>query len=121
MIRMDGKYRTMEGHDVRIYALDGEKRWPVHGAFKSLGTTEGWIPTAWSDLGKCCADSPDCDLIEIKPAAIDRMIEWLNARPIRQYGPLVYQQALTPNAEADAYQAALTEARRIKAEAEKEG
>lgn len=120
MIRMDGKYRTRDGREVRLYADDGSKTYPIHGAIK---VTTGWIVKSFTSDGYYNSDDMPCDsdLIEIKPAAIDMIIEWLNARIIKQYEPSVYQQALNPNAEADAYRSALTEARRIKAEAEKEG
>lgn len=113
MIRMDGKYRTMEGEEARVYAIDGSPPYSVHGARKS---TIGWRYTGWTEDGRYQHDRENScpeDLIEIKPAAIDQMIAWLDGR---------VSERRTQGSQADFdYMLALTEARRIKAEAEKEG
>jgi hypothetical protein len=32
MISMDKQYRTRDGREVRIYAVDGGGKYPIHGA-----------------------------------------------------------------------------------------
>jgi hypothetical protein len=61
MIDIDKKYRTRDGREVRIYAVDGGGSHPVHGAIKS---TEGWDCHSWRRTG--CWMHPEglLDLIE---------------------------------------------------------
>lgn len=49
MIDLKKEYRTRDGHEVRIYAVDGNGRHPIHGAY-----LEGmiWWPDAWTPAGK---------------------------------------------------------------------
>jgi hypothetical protein len=50
MIIEKGKeYQTKNGYEVRIYALDGSKPFPVHGAYK---VNEEWKLASWSINGK---------------------------------------------------------------------
>lgn len=68
-------YRTREGLEVRIYAVDGGGRWPVHGAIKDA---DGWKAENWKLTGKAydSTSRPD-DLIEIKP----KNVRWVNIYP----------------------------------------
>lgn len=54
MISMDKNYRTREGQDVRLYAIDGKGQWPIHGAFL---LDNGWKMATWGPS--------DDDLIEV--------------------------------------------------------
>jgi hypothetical protein len=73
MISMDKKYRTREGDEVRIYALDGGGTSPVHGAYKD---PMGWVSCSWMQEGfKAILEGP-YDLIEVKPR-IQRTV-WIN-------------------------------------------
>lgn len=64
-IELGKQYRTRDGRDVRIYAVDGGGEWPVHGAIKS---GDEWDCRLW------CANGiyhdgklGSADLIEVKP------------------------------------------------------
>ena len=76
MISMDKKHRTRDGREVRVYAVDGGGRYPIHGAIK---TFNGWINTCWETNGQCVA-GPTGDLIEVKPR-IQREY-WVNVYPM---------------------------------------
>lgn len=81
-ISMDKKYRTRDGHEVRIYAVDGVGCCAVHGAIlqeEITGVRSGqpgkeWCVTVWGPDG-LHIDSK-FDLIEVKPR-IQRTI-WMN-------------------------------------------
>lgn len=68
-IEMGKVYRTRDGREVRIYAVDAGACWPVHGAIKDserpVWTMADWTPEglARNCLGGPCA----ADLIEVKP------------------------------------------------------
>ena len=47
-ISMDKKYRTRDGREVRIYAVDGYRDYPIHGAIMD----DGWCVHYWSEKGK---------------------------------------------------------------------
>lgn len=65
MISMDKEYKTREGLEVRIYAIDGCGFYPVHGAIKN---EYGWNSTYWRGNGMSLKDTPcSSDLIEVKP------------------------------------------------------
>jgi len=66
MISKDKQYRTRDGRDVRIYAMDGAEPYPVHGAIKN---DEGWVRSAWTKEGLVLIVSKEfeTDLIEVKP------------------------------------------------------
>lgn len=65
-ISMDKQYRTRDGREVRIYAVDGGEAEPVHGAI--LDGIKNWITYAWNLNGKAVINSvTDFDLIEVKP------------------------------------------------------
>jgi len=54
MISMDKQYRTKDGKEVRLYAIDGKGQWPIHGAFL---LDNGWKMATWG--------LSDDDLIEV--------------------------------------------------------
>lgn len=74
MIDPAKKYRTRDGREVRIYAVDGRKDEEVHGAFLRKGE---WTPCSWNKRGLWCDGGIDThDLIEVKPR-IQREV-WVN-------------------------------------------
>ena len=76
MIDINKKYRTRDGRDVRIYAVDGDEPRPVHGAVKSQ---TGWIVSHWPKDGIQSSYEGSNDLIEVKPR-IQRTV-WLALYP----------------------------------------
>lgn len=67
MIDKDKIYKTKEGHDVRIYATDGNGAYPVHGAVLVEG--KGWLPEKWTNSGYYINNDPANnfrDLVEVK-------------------------------------------------------
>ena len=48
VINKDKEYTTVDGRLVRIYAVDGDWSYPVHGATLS---EDGWESTSWTALG----------------------------------------------------------------------
>jgi hypothetical protein len=72
-------YRTRDGREVRIYAVDGGGAKPVHGAIRN---NELWDFHCWTSLGYWAlvrgAETP-LDLIEVKPR-IKREV-WVNVYP----------------------------------------
>ena len=74
-IEMGRVYRTRDGREVRIYAVDGGGEYPVHGARES---DEGWIGSVWGRDGNFHMNKFSCDhdLIEVKPR-IQREV-WVN-------------------------------------------
>lgn len=54
MISKDKKYRTRDGRDVRIYAVDGGCGHTVHGAYFSRGQ---WLLSGWQHVS--IGDIPD--------------------------------------------------------------
>jgi hypothetical protein len=74
MIDINKKYRTRDGREVRIYAVDGDEPRPVHGAHKSQ---TGWVLSCWKEDGVHVLE--DYDLIEVKPR-IQRTV-WLALYP----------------------------------------
>jgi hypothetical protein len=76
MIELGKHYKTRDGREVRIYAVDGSGSVPVHGAIKN---TYGWEPYQWIKDGRSyLKDGPE-DLIEVKPR-IQREV-WINVYP----------------------------------------
>lgn len=67
MIEMGKKYRTRDGREVRIYAVDSGGDNPVHGAIWD-DARRVWDGEDWTDTGLWVADarSPE-DLIEVLP------------------------------------------------------
>ena len=78
MINMDKKYRTRDFREVRIYAVDGSSRQPIHGSIK---LDSGWTATVWNLAGKECdlLHNPNLDLIEVKPRY--KLSMWVNVYP----------------------------------------
>jgi hypothetical protein len=74
MIDINKKYRTRDGREVRIYAIDGLDTHSVHGAMYTIG---GWLSYTWRKDGSFFSDMDYADdLIEVKPR-IQRTV-WLN-------------------------------------------
>jgi hypothetical protein len=76
MIELGKQYRTEDGCEARIYALDAGGQTPVHGAIKRNGL---WIVTSWSKEGRWSISNPENNLIEVKPR-IQREF-WVNVYP----------------------------------------
>ena len=65
-ISMDKKYRTRDGREVRIYAVDGKGDYPVHGSIKINGQWEDI--EKWKKNGRYYEQGENMrDLIEVKP------------------------------------------------------
>ena len=78
MIDPKKTYRTRDGREVRIYAVDGGNGWSVHGAV--LGEA-GWMATIWNAIGRRSKlDETNDDLIEVRPR-IQREV-WVNVYPL---------------------------------------
>jgi hypothetical protein len=77
-IDINKKYKTKNGHEVRIYATDGAEPHSVHGAYFKDGN---WFANTWRANGKIydIAEQLDFNLIEVKPR-IKRTV-WLNVYP----------------------------------------
>jgi len=74
MIDINKKYRTRDGREVRIYAMDGQDEWPIHGAVLH---DFGWVSECWRNNGTALTDAPDeDDLIEARPR--HKRTVWLN-------------------------------------------
>jgi hypothetical protein len=79
MIDTKKQYRTRDGREVRIYAVDAGGDKPVHGAIANKGK---WDFHCWSSLGDWasqeCAATP-LDLIEVRPRIVREV--WVNVYP----------------------------------------
>lgn len=74
MIDINKKYRTRDGREVRIYAIDGLDTRSVHGAMYTIG---GWISYTWRKDGSYFSDMDYADdLIEVKPRI--KQTVWVN-------------------------------------------
>ena len=74
MIELGRNYRTRDGREVRIYAVDGKgPASVVHGA---VNAGDGWVPHSWYADGMYRHGSEGTDLIEVKPR-IKRKV-WVN-------------------------------------------
>lgn len=71
MIDPKKKYKTRDGREVRIYAVDGGGHQPIHGAIRD---GDAWISTSWlqGGVGALHINS----LIEVRPR-IKREV-WVN-------------------------------------------
>jgi hypothetical protein len=68
MIDIDKEYRTRDGREVRIYAIDGGRsKNIIHGA--TLEQDAGWCIAFWDRNGKWNTSgyNSDYELIEVKP------------------------------------------------------
>lgn len=67
MIDINKQYRTRYGHNVRIYADDGEPEYPIHGAY--LGGDGYWESNEWTPCGQneTGVSNAPLDLIERTP------------------------------------------------------
>ena len=74
MIDKNKQYRTRDGREVRIYAVDGLNGCRVHGAIRH--TEYGWEHRAWFTDGRMYSYPSDSDLIEVRPR-IKREV-WVN-------------------------------------------
>jgi hypothetical protein len=75
MIDIAKKYKTRDGREVRIYAVDGAGPYSVHGAVKSDGR---WCGSAWMPNGSYfnSGEIDLMDMIEVRPR-IQREV-WVN-------------------------------------------
>jgi len=74
MIDKSKTYRTRDGREVRIYAVDGNELKRVHGAFKN--TYSGcWTSCDWEASGSHWRDML-LDLIEVRPR--HKRTVWVN-------------------------------------------
>jgi len=82
-IDINKNYRTRDGKDVRIYAVDGYGPYSVHGAVEKK--TGVWIIESWTSNGAVSngAVSPilngSYDLVEVKPRIKQKV--WVNVYP----------------------------------------
>jgi hypothetical protein len=75
MIELGKKYKTRDGRDVRIYAVDGGGQCPVHGAV--LNSDGNWRSWCWTRDGKVVElRTEPADLIEVVPTF--KVTGWLN-------------------------------------------
>jgi hypothetical protein len=94
MIELGKQYKTRDGREVRIYAVDGGGRFPVHGAVKPDDGT--WRQEEWTLTGSYNGESSHghtiahhLDLIEVKPR-IQREV-WVNVYAAWLQSDVVYQ------------------------------
>jgi hypothetical protein len=66
MIDKSKTYRTRDGREVRIYATDGDRHAPIHGAISHPDGS--WTMLSWLEDGGWCKDhETNFDLIEVRP------------------------------------------------------
>ena len=73
MIDINKKYRTRDGKEVRIYAVDGNGPYPIHGAIK---TEHGLSVACWDDDGNYYGTTPNLNLVEVKTRIKETV--WIN-------------------------------------------
>ena len=79
IVDMTKKYRTRDGREVRIYAIDGNGLYCVHGAH-TVKEYKGWIIGQWSLDGDFFSPSfENMRLIEVKPRI--KRDGWVNVYP----------------------------------------
>jgi hypothetical protein len=68
MIDESKQYRTRDGLDVRIYAVDAGGQYPVHAAILKPDAVGDWAISTWTLAGaKLSGGAPnDGDLVEVK-------------------------------------------------------
>ena len=77
MIDIDKEYRTRDGREVRIYAIDGGRsKNIIHGA--TLEQDAGWCIAFWNRNGEFDTSgcNSDYELIEVKPRIKETV--WIN-------------------------------------------
>jgi len=74
MIDPKKQFRTRDGREARIYAVDGKgPSSVVHGA---VNAGDGWVPLSWHADGRYNTQTGMADLIEVKPRIKRRV--WVN-------------------------------------------
>jgi hypothetical protein len=87
MIELGKQYKTRDGREVRIYAVDGAEMLTVHGAIKL--DDAGWELVAWRSDGRIGSwQETDSDLIEVKPR-IQREV-WANVYKNPNIGDILF-------------------------------
>jgi len=79
-IDINKKYRTRDGREVRIYAIDGGRsKNIIHGA--TLEQDAGWCIAFWNRNGEFDTSgcNSDYELIEVKPRIKQKV--WVNVYP----------------------------------------
>jgi hypothetical protein len=89
MIDKNKQYRTRDGREVRIYAVDGLNGCRVHGAIRH--PEYGWEHRAWFADGRMYSYPSDSDLIEVRPR-IKREV-WVNVYPDGVSMPFLTKEA----------------------------
>ena len=78
MIDKSKTYRTRDGREVRIYATDGDRHAPIHGAISHPDGS--WTMLSWLEDGGWCKDhETNFDLIEVRPR--HKRTVWLAVYP----------------------------------------
>ena len=77
MISKDKQYKTKDGEEVRIYAIDGKGVFPIHGA---VLRNDGWEDQNWKQDGSFNHPASCLDLIEIVPKVKVWVEYWLDER-----------------------------------------
>ena len=90
MIDPKKTYKTRDGREVRIYAVDGCNGHRIHGAIYG-GKAHGWLHRAWFPNGQTHSFPTDCDLIEVRPR-IQREV-WVNVYPDGVSMPFLTKEA----------------------------
>ena len=72
-ISMAKKYRTQDGREVRIYAIDAGGERPIHGSSKH---GKHWIMGTWPTRLQAVGIRSTYDLVEVKPR--HQRTVWLN-------------------------------------------
>lgn len=103
MIKLGKQYKTRDGCELRIYAVDGGGRFPVHGAVKLDDGT--WRQEEWTLTGSYNGEKdghtlPNAlDLIEVKPR-IQREV-WVNVYKSEGAYGAVYREKCSADIGAD--------------------
>ena len=84
MIDITKMYSTRNGMKVRIYAVDGQGKKSVHGAYWD-DFVEGWVPLSWTKYGKVdlYQEIQPLDLIEVRPR--HKRTVWVTVYPMNRY------------------------------------
>ena len=77
MIDVTKTYRTRDGREVRIYAVDGRGNFPVHGAI--LNSSGRWDMAGWNEIGFSNSFPLSTDLILVRPRI--QFTVWANVYP----------------------------------------